>query len=274
MKQSALAMKVSLAAAILACAGMACGQDLRQLIQKAPRMKPAGPVTFGTTQESFVTIPEVYFIPSNSAETYADAADDGTNLLRYATSGGHGFAASAQLPDGAVLTSLTWNLCDSSTMDQHWTAALAVCASTDGLCELAGIPLATTSNVGTPCADYALDISGLGIVVNNRASRLILAAVPGANDITNAIAGAVIGYKLQVSPAPATATFGDVPTNHPFFQYIEALAASGITGGCGNGNYCPDAPLTRGQMAVFMSKGLGLQWPLPAAPGVRSGASE
>ena len=28
-----------------------------------------------------------------------------------------------------------------------------------------------------------------------------------------------------------------------------------------SGNYCPDAPLTRGQMAVFLSKALGLHWP-------------
>jgi hypothetical protein len=53
-----------------------------------------------------------------------------------------------------------------------------------------------------------------------------------------------------------------VPTNHPFFQFVEALAASGITAGCGNGNFCPDAPLTRGQMAVFLSKALGLHWPV------------
>jgi hypothetical protein len=52
-----------------------------------------------------------------------------------------------------------------------------------------------------------------------------------------------------------------VPTSHPFFQYVEALVASGVTGGCGSGNYCPDAPLTRGQMATFLSRALGLEWP-------------
>jgi hypothetical protein len=68
-------------------------------------------------------------------------------------------------------------------------------------------------------------------------------------------------YHRQVSPAPATATFNDVPIDHPFFQYIEALAASGITGGCGNGNFCPNAPVTRGQMATFLAKALGLHFP-------------
>ncbi|MGE5412566.1 MAG: S-layer homology domain-containing protein, partial [Syntrophomonadaceae bacterium] len=59
-------------------------------------------------------------------------------------------------------------------------------------------------------------------------------------------------------PAPLTPTFGDVPASHPFFQYIEALAASGITGGCGGGNYCPNNPNTRGQMAVFLTKTFSL----------------
>ncbi len=68
-------------------------------------------------------------------------------------------------------------------------------------------------------------------------------------------------WKRDVSPAPAVATFGDVPTSHPFFQFVEALAASGITAGCGGGNYCPDDGLTRGQMAVFLSKALGLYFP-------------
>ena len=68
---------------------------------------------------------------------------------------------------------------------------------------------------------------------------------------------------LQVSPAPVTADFNDVPTSHPFFQFIEALYHLGITAGCQGAPplYCPDAPLTRGQMAVFLAKGLGLQWP-------------
>jgi hypothetical protein len=64
----------------------------------------------------------------------------------------------------------------------------------------------------------------------------------------------------QVSPAPSVASFNDVPTSHSQFQFIEALAASAITAGCGGGNYCPNSPLTRGQMAVFLAKALGLYW--------------
>lgn len=34
----------------------------------------------------------------------------------------------------------------------------------------------------------------------------------------------------------------------------EQLFHDGVTGGCGGGNYCPTAPVTRAQMAVFLSK--------------------
>jgi hypothetical protein len=41
---------------------------------------------------------------------------------------------------------------------------------------------------------------------------------------------------------------------------VEAIWASGLTGGCGGGNFCPNNPVTRGQMAVFLAKALGLSW--------------
>ncbi len=66
-----------------------------------------------------------------------------------------------------------------------------------------------------------------------------------------------VWYALQVSPAPATATFIDVPTSHIFFQYVEALVAAGITGGCDATHYCPNNYVTRGQMAKFLAVALG-----------------
>jgi ELWxxDGT repeat protein len=40
-----------------------------------------------------------------------------------------------------------------------------------------------------------------------------------------------------------------------------SLFADGITSGCGGGNYCPDQPITRGEMAVFLATVFHL--PLP-----------
>jgi len=88
----------------------------------------------------------------------------------------------------------------------------------------------------------------------------ILASLQRNGSSTTKIYKVYLYYKLQVSPAPATATFNDVPVGAFGFQYVEALAASGITAGCGGGNFCPNDPLTRVQMAVFLSKALGLHW--------------
>ena len=74
------------------------------------------------------------------------------------------------------------------------------------------------------------------------------------------IGGVKVIWRRIVSPPPAVATFPDVPTSHPFFQFVEALYAAGITAGYGNGNFGVNDPITRGQMAVFLSKALGLHW--------------
>jgi hypothetical protein len=55
-------------------------------------------------------------------------------------------------------------------------------------------------------------------------------------------------------PPAATGDFDDVPMASPYAKWIEQLAAEGITAGCGGNNYCPTAPVTRGQMAVFLVK--------------------
>jgi len=55
-------------------------------------------------------------------------------------------------------------------------------------------------------------------------------------------------------PPPCNGFFPDVPCPSTFADWIEQLAAEGITGGCGGGNYCPTNPVTRQQMAVFLLK--------------------
>jgi hypothetical protein len=62
-----------------------------------------------------------------------------------------------------------------------------------------------------------------------------------------------------LTPPPCgTPIFGDVPAASPFCPWIEELARRGVVAGCGNGNYCPAAPVTRAQAAVFVAAGFGL----------------
>jgi len=51
------------------------------------------------------------------------------------------------------------------------------------------------------------------------------------------------------------ADFLDVPQSQQFHAFIETLFRNGVTAGCGTGDYCPDASVTRAQMAVFLLKG-------------------
>jgi hypothetical protein len=61
------------------------------------------------------------------------------------------------------------------------------------------------------------------------------------------------------TPPPCTAaSFADVPCSSPFSSWVQELVARGITAGCGSGFYCPTDPVTRGQMAVFLTKTFGL----------------
>jgi hypothetical protein len=61
------------------------------------------------------------------------------------------------------------------------------------------------------------------------------------------------------TPPPCTIpSFADVPCSSPFAAWVQELAARGITAGCGGGLYCPTDPVTRGQMAVFLTKTFGL----------------
>jgi hypothetical protein len=125
------------------------------------------------------------------------------------------------------------------------------------------------ANVSTLCAfslpahGWDTDYSGpLDILIPDHVDKeLVLQVEQAPNTGFQFFAWVEIWWHPTVSPAPAEASFNDVPTGHPFFQFVEALAASGITAGCGGGLFCIDGALTRGQMAVFLAKALGLHWP-------------
>jgi hypothetical protein len=126
--------------------------------------------------------------------------------------------------------------------------------------------ITSVSSTGTAGYGYAINaFLGISHTVNNNArysadgGRYILEAhFPAFTGLS--FSGVDVWWYRQISPAPTTATFTDVPTTVSYFQNVEALAASGITAGCGATTYCPTAPVTRAQMAIYLSKALGLHW--------------
>jgi VCBS repeat protein/S-layer family protein len=83
---------------------------------------------------------------------------------------------------------------------------------------------------------------------------------PGAPTTRAAMAVFVLVSREPRGYAPpacgASPVFADVPVSSPFCPWVEELARRGIAGGCGGGLYCPAAPATRGQMAVFVLRAL------------------
>jgi len=70
------------------------------------------------------------------------------------------------------------------------------------------------------------------------------------------------------TPPPATgAVFDDVPAGSLNADWIEALAATGVTAGCGVRRFCPEAPVTRDQAAVLLLRTSdGARYTAPPCP--------
>jgi hypothetical protein len=71
-------------------------------------------------------------------------------------------------------------------------------------------------------------------------------------------------------PPPPFGIFTDVPVGDPFAPWIEELFNRGVVAGCGSGPaYCPNNPVLRQQMAIFLLKTkLGSAYTPPPAVGL------
>ena len=72
-----------------------------------------------------------------------------------------------------------------------------------------------------------------------------------------------------VPPAASGTLFADVPAGAFVADWIEQLSVEGVTAGCGGGNYCPNTPVTRAQMAIFLVRAKhGVAFVPPTATGI------
>jgi hypothetical protein len=222
------------------------------------------PNTYGTIPISYVQVSSEGFRALDSSTPFA-ATDprigSPTNSFIWGTTVNTDavFVASLSLPSGAKLVYLELDLCDTnSTWSGDVQGTLFQCAFGGDNCT--SVPFLATGFFEGCGTNLNEDISGSNITVNNYLNHYFLLAQTFVGDNSNGIGGMIVGYTLQVSPPPGSATFLDVPTSSPIFRFVEALVASGITAGCDATHYCPGNPITRGQMAVFLATALGLQW--------------
>jgi S-layer family protein len=217
---------------------------------------PVAENTYGTSGLTWVTLAPWDFHPQDSSITYGFS---GTPKLGIYNTGGFGtFEAGLHLPEGAIVSVIELAACDTNPIPLLYVSAGFTAGLKTGVS--LNPPPGYAETMG-PSGCVIVSSTGFSWTVNNDTTYYTVEAhFNGVSDASIVLNSVRVGYKLQVSPDPSTATFADVPVGHPFHRFVEALVAAGITAGCGGGNYCPDAPVTRGQMAVFLSAALGLHW--------------
>ena len=113
-----------------------------------------------------------------------------------------------------------------------------------------------TNGTGNGTITYTLTPNTAEQAVNR--VGIITVQVPGRTDVKP--------LEFRVHQA---STFNDVPSTNPYYRFVSAMYARGITAGCGNGNYCPNFDVTREQAAVFLTQILttGANVPTPVSGG-------
>jgi hypothetical protein len=182
------------------------------------------------------------------------------------TGGSAIFEAQLHMPSGALFEQVAW-----FGVDDDSVGGAVIAGSILRVCQ-AGIPpgppvYTVLGSSFSTAGDFVFVVfPPAGETVNN-----LNCAYIARSSFNHSLGGSAVDLKLrkiragwqrQVSPEPATATFpNDTPITHPYFRFIEALARSGITAGCAPGSFCPNSPITRGEMAVFLAAALGLHFP-------------
>jgi hypothetical protein len=211
------------------------------------------PEEFGTLDYTVTTISATSFLPEQdtgifyytSLPSFGRTVDLNQDQLSFAT---------LNVPAGAVIDYVGLNTATDTDsvigVELAWRNKNAVI-----------VPIASFS---APAHGWDTDYNATPIgwqVVSNLGAELVIEVENAPNPNPQYFGWVEIWWRRTVSPPPSTASFVDVPTTSPIFRFVEALKASGITAGCDATHYCPNANLTRGQMAVFLATALGLHWP-------------
>jgi hypothetical protein len=214
------------------------------------------PNAWGTTRVSQSTTLASEFLPQDPAVGWGFQESGAGGLSRYqTTSSSVKWWAPVRVPDGAAIVGLNLEVCDDTASGQI-AFGLRRTRFEDGVdvAPIGGTGVSIVPGCGFASVAYDVPVN----VDNENYDYWVWVQWEGEFSSSLRFQAMKTAYRLQVSADPNYATFNDIPIGHPLHQFVEALAYWSITAGCGSGNFCPDAPLTRGQMAVFLSKALGL----------------
>ncbi len=256
---------------MLAAGGVALAQETGGGGQVPSATSPQGIISPGKAPNTYgVSDYTAYVVPPSSFHPYFDALGLGASSDGYvypqSSDSFLWYMAPVYLPTGALLANVAaWYYDGDTTGNVEVQFAQYACPGDQGCTETDLVTL-TSDTSGAPgyatmSSSGAHGTTWLNFDQSNSTiyTGRIYAHFSEASS-TLKLGPVLIWYCRQISPAPATATFDDVPVGSFGFQQVEALAASGITAGCDSNNFCPNSPVTRVQMAVYLSKALGLHW--------------
>jgi hypothetical protein len=216
----------------------------------------------------------------------AGAAVSGSQTVGMATTATWGQAKTFTLSvDGTVVTSQT---ATGTTLWQTWDTTgvpngartLTASVTMNGQTASASLPVVVANGASSPFADVALGnpfwtwiqaVTAAGIASGcggNPPQYCPQDSVTRAQMAVLLLRG--MAYPSAIAPpSPTGAVFADVPASYPLAGWVEGLFAARVTAGCGSAplRYCPDAPVTRGEMAVFLLRAKHGAGYLPPAGG-------
>ncbi len=213
----------------------------------------ARPEAFGLADLTSTTVGPYDFEPW-SGTTVGSSSESSRSILSFADL--PEAIATLDLPSGALVELFELEACDDSATGAV-DAQLLICPVLSEFCEIA---VSTTTGASDAAGCTNNPVYATPLTIDNLNNAYFFSIIdPDLSDATR-WGRLRVYWRRQISPAPGTATFLDVPIDHQFFQEIEALASSGITRGCGRNLFCPSDTVTRGQMAALLARAFGLHF--------------
>ena len=248
---------------LVACAAPAFAQGLGsrgggERVGIAPRSE-SETRTFGTASTAAQIVSGLSLLPPSSATEFAINTSALTGIAVFQTTAGLDWWAQVHLPAGALVERIELEACDESAIGD----------------------IAFGMASGTAPGGATQNLTAVGTTTDSPGLRL-LSAEPDRADHGRqpeqqllALRGLRHDGRYQPRPGdprllPAPGEPGprgrDLPERRADHPPVSSGSSRrwpgrGSPPGCGPGAYCPDSPVTRGQMAVFLSIALGLHFP-------------
>jgi len=238
-----------------------------------------------------LTINGLSSVNESSSATYSATASWSNGSTSTVTPTWSENSAYASISTSGVLTTTAVTANQTVTITASYTSGVVTKTATKTV-TIANVPATCTYTI-LPTSQSFPSSGGTGsVTVTPSSSRCAWTATESLDwvTITSGASGTgngTVTYSVSINSSGTSRTgnitiagqtfpisqvnshFADVPPGYWAENFIYAIFAAGITAGCGNNNYCPENPVTRAQMAVFLERGKnGSSYLPPSAAGI------